>query len=107
LQLLQANILLAYYYVALSKLAEASYFVSGATALALSAGLNMNPDKVHDAFTYGERIDGFWSVVVLSRIVSVLVRTRGISSLCGLLQIAGSNGDVPWPLDEEQYSQVC
>ncbi|KAH8831717.1 hypothetical protein DL96DRAFT_844730 [Flagelloscypha sp. PMI_526] len=105
LHLIQTNVLLAYYYASLSRLSEASYFVCGATTLALSAGFNRAVDTVHDAVAYGERIDAFWTVVGLSRTIAVLVRIKGEKSLCEMLEIIGANGDVPWPLEEEEYSQ--
>ncbi|TFK29693.1 hypothetical protein FA15DRAFT_631604 [Coprinopsis marcescibilis] len=118
---LQAQILLAYYFFRIGKFLEAKWQTGAVISLALGSGLHKlrsanNPPPatlglIHDAPQYldhpqtlleeGERINGFWSVFVLHKLMSVALEPP--LSVCGPLESPGIQVDVPWPLDISQY----
>ncbi|OCH88567.1 hypothetical protein OBBRIDRAFT_779891 [Obba rivulosa] len=117
--LIQAEVLLATYFLAQGRFLEGRYHCSAAVALALSCKLNrirsanspaLRAEWVHttsfdipapaDAVEEGERINAFWMVYVLHKSWSV-----GLGSPSQINDENGAQIDTPWPLDVEQYEQ--
>lgn len=100
LHLIQANVLLAYYYLHNARLPEAVYFATGAATLVTSSGLHQSSASKlpmpRDKVEAGERIDAFWNVFALTRTLAILARSTS-PSLCTLLEVLGCDADVPWP----------
>ncbi|KAG6856126.1 hypothetical protein H0H87_007281, partial [Tephrocybe sp. NHM501043] len=125
LHTLQAEVLLAYYLLRIGRFIEAKCHTSTAVSLALGAGLhklrsaNLNAPMTlglssdtpislahpRDAIEEGERINGFWAVLVLHKYITIALEPH--MSVCGTLEASGIQVDTPWPLDISNYSEVC
>ena len=122
LHALQAEILLAYYFFRNGRFLEGKYHSSAAASLAISGGLNkirsagdssstasfvdnrsaaLPPPR--DAVDEGERINGFWTALVLDKCWSVAL---GSPSNFTDDNVLGTRIDTPWPLDNSAYEQV-
>jgi len=122
LHALQAEILLAYYFFGKGRFLEGKYHSSAAASLAVSGGLNkirsagdssstasfvdnrsvaLPPPR--DAVEEGERINGFWTALVLDKCWSVAL---GSPSNFTDDNVLGTRIDTPWPLDGSAYEQV-
>ncbi|EAU90494.2 hypothetical protein CC1G_00878 [Coprinopsis cinerea okayama7 len=121
LHTMQAQVLLAYYFFRTGRFLEAKWQTGSAISLALGSGFhklrsaNMAPPATiglsHDAPVYldlpqtnleeGERINGFWAVFTLHKLISVALEPP--FNVCGALEAPGIQIDVPWPLDMPQY----
>ncbi|KAJ6626245.1 hypothetical protein B0H10DRAFT_1999436 [Mycena sp. CBHHK59/15] len=112
---LQAEVLLAYYFIRNVRFLEARYHTSAAVSIALSSGLHrirtqsgqgppiqstfeaLTPPK--DAAEEGERISAFWNVLNLN---NCWAGTDGSSSNVSYGP-SGLKIDTPWPLDTRDY----
>ncbi|KAF7316034.1 Zn(2)-C6 fungal-type domain-containing protein [Mycena indigotica] len=121
LQVLQAHILLAAYLFRVGRAVEGRYHAGVAVSIVMAAGLwrirsgrnlsmavgnvssSLNPlDELTPAVTgleEGQRIDAFWSVVVLN---AIWCQDPGIALAPPSLEYGIV--DTPWPLEKEQYS---
>lgn len=124
LHTLQAEILLACYFLRTGRLLEAKVRTGAAVSLALGCGLHkirssnltapstigivsdapMSLQPPLDNVEEGERINGFWSVFMLHKLISVALEPP--SNVCGALEAPGMQIDTPWPLDMESYKEV-
>ncbi|KAJ3931607.1 MAG: hypothetical protein NXY57DRAFT_196468 [Lentinula lateritia] len=116
---IQAEVLLSTYFFRRNQLLEAEFHLSGAVSLAQSAGLHqIRSDRVfsspvvsvlmetemflppaRDVIEEGERINGFWAVYCLHRLISI---TLGNTSKCfGGLDSPRHEVDTPWPQEYE------
>jgi hypothetical protein len=119
LHALQAEILLAYYFLRNGRFVEGKYHSSAAASLAISGGLNkirsardsvsvagdrsLSLPPPRDSVDEGERINGFWAALVLDKCWSVAL---GSPSNFTDDQMLGTRIDTPWPLDNSGYEQV-
>lgn len=124
LHTLQAEILLSYYLFRTGRFLEAKCHTGTAVSLALAAGLHKirssnlyppstiglssdTPISLHppqDSIEEGERINGFWSVFMLHKFITIALEPP--TSVCGTLEAPGMQIDTPWPLDVLDYSEV-
>ena len=121
---LQAEILLAYYFLRTGMLLEAKRRTGAAVSLALGAGLHkIRSSSVTTPSTIGivqdqpyslpaaqglreaERINGFWSVLTLHKFITVALEFP--AHVCGALEAPGMQIDTPWPIDMSHYKEVC
>lgn len=125
LHTLQAEVLLAYYFFRIGRFVEAKCHTAAAVSLALGSGfhrirssslfaasvIGLSSDTPislrppHDNIEEGERINGFWTVFMLHKYITVALEPP--SSVCGALEAPGTQLDTPWPLDMNSYSEVC
>jgi hypothetical protein len=122
LHALQAEILLAYYFLRNGRFLEGKYHCSAAASLTISGGLNKirsgrTPSPAvdfvrtrspalpppRDAVDEGERINGFWAALTLDKCWSVAL---GSPSNFTDDETLGTRVDTPWPLDYSGYEQV-
>lgn len=124
LHTLQAQVLLAYYFFRTGRFLEAKCQTGAAISLALGAGFhklrstNIWPPTIlgltHDTPLYldapqsnleeGERINAFWAVFVLHKIITVALEPP--ANVCGALEAPGILIDTPWPLETKAYADV-
>ncbi|KAH0578028.1 hypothetical protein H2248_005567 [Termitomyces sp. 'cryptogamus'] len=116
LHTLQAEILLSYYLLHVGRFVEAKCHTATAVSLALGAGLHKTKSTYlipsilglssdapvlvplpRDTIEEGERINGFWAVLVLHKYITVALEPP--TSVCGTLEAPGMQVDTPWPLD--------
>ena len=121
---LQAEVLLAYYFLRTGMLLEAKCRVGTAVSLTLGAGLHkvrsanittpstigithdqpfalpLPPDGLQEA----ERINGFWSVLMLHKFITVALESP--AHVCGALEAPGMQIDTPWPIDMDHFEEV-
>ncbi|KAJ3874327.1 hypothetical protein F5051DRAFT_505946 [Lentinula edodes] len=116
---IQAEVLLSTYFFRKNQLLEAEFHLNGAVSLAQSAGLHqIRSDRVfsspvvsvlletemflppaRDVIEEGERINGFWAVYCLHRLISI---TLGNTTKCfGGLDNPRYEVDTPWPQEYE------
>lgn len=112
---IQAEVLLAYYFLHNARILEAKYHTSAAVSLALVSGLgkirtaDKSRDQVpvilpppKDHLEEGERIHAFWTVLTLN---NGLAAADGSPSNISYTA-PGARIDTPWPLDLELYSEA-
>ncbi|KAK7059371.1 hypothetical protein R3P38DRAFT_2836062 [Favolaschia claudopus] len=121
---IQTQVLLAYYSFRTGHFLEARAHTATAVALTLGAGLHVirslnHPDapivKIQeendqetrlqasaDLVEEGERINGFWTVYMLQKNLTVALEPR--SRVCGVFETAGMPIDTPWPLEMKDYA---
>ncbi len=128
MQTIQAEVLLSYYFLRIGNLLEARQHAGGALSLSLGCGLHrIRSEQMHapsilsatsigdeasmvtlpppvTTIEEGERIDGFWQVVILCKNLAVALDAP--SEVCGPLEAPGFQIDTPWPLDKKQYEHV-
>lgn len=120
---LQAEVLLSYYLLRIGRFIEAKCHTATAVSLALGAGFHKircaniyapstiglssdTPISLHpprDSMEEGERINGFWTVLMLHKYISIALEPP--MSVCGTLEAPGTQIDTPWPLDIPSYSE--
>ncbi|KAK0455252.1 uncharacterized protein EV420DRAFT_1694614 [Desarmillaria tabescens] len=113
-QTIQAEVLLAYYFLASGRFLEGKYHVTTAVSLALSTGLNkIRSDRntstgqmpvlpaPRDAIEEGERVDACWTVLILDK--SWAVALASVPNSTCPSDIVGVQLDTPWPLEVQQY----
>uniref|UniRef100_A0A8H7XVF9 Zn(2)-C6 fungal-type domain-containing protein n=1 Tax=Psilocybe cubensis TaxID=181762 RepID=A0A8H7XVF9_PSICU len=121
---LQAEVLLAYYFLRTGSLLEAKCRTGTAISLALGSGLHKirsanflvpstisigSHDQAHllphpsDALQEAERINGFWAVLVLHKFITVALEVP--AHVCGALEAPGMLIDTPWPIDIDQFEE--
>ena len=121
---LQAEVLLAYYYLRTGFLLQAKHRTGAAVSLALGAGLHkIRSSNISTASTIGivhdepfplpparnglqeaERINGFWAVLTLHKFITVALESP--AHVCGALEAPGMQIDTPWPIDMSHYREV-
>ena len=121
---LQAEVLLAYYFLHKGLLLEAKYRTGSAVSLALGAGLHKirssnitSPSTIRIAqdqpyplpparngLEEAERINGFWAVLTLHKFITVALESP--AHVCGALEAPGMQIDTPWPIDMSHYEEV-
>lgn len=121
---LQAEILLAYYFLRTGSLLAAKHRTGAAISLALGCGLhkirsvNLSARStiaiVHDQpdplplptsqIEEAERINGFWAVFMLHKFITVALEAP--SHVCGALEAPGMQIDTPWPFDMDTFAEV-
>lgn len=120
---LQAEILLCNYFFRNGRLLEGQYHTSAAVSLAISCGLwrirSSRPNvpavgqisgpasllpPANNLIEEGERIRGFWTVLILDKSWAVALNSR--SHFSDRENDPGTQIDTPWPLDIEGYEQV-
>ncbi|KAJ7932340.1 hypothetical protein B0H13DRAFT_1455291, partial [Mycena leptocephala] len=127
LQTIQTEVLLSYYVLRTGHRLEARAHTASAVALALGGGLHHIRSSEYteipliavteaasdgirlqvptDAIDEGERINGFWTVLMLQINLSV-----AIDPAVGVYSELDANGtqiDTPWPLDIEDYQRYA
>ncbi|KAJ3541279.1 hypothetical protein NMY22_g3946 [Coprinellus aureogranulatus] len=117
---IQADVLLAYYYIAQEKYSEASYYVTSATTTALSANLHKirsrhtvaqasegeEPNALppaRDAVEEGERILAMWNVFILDKLLATA--TGQMPNFVNVSDRPDRRVDVPWPMSMGDYEQ--
>ncbi|KAF6761603.1 hypothetical protein DFP72DRAFT_987787 [Ephemerocybe angulata] len=123
LHTLQAQVLLAYYFFRTGRFLEAKGQTGAAISLSLGSGFhklrstNVWPptilglfqdtplylDHPQTALDEGERINAFWAVFVLHKIITVALEPP--ANVCGALEAPGIQIDVPWPLETSAYAE--
>ncbi|KAK0450849.1 hypothetical protein EV421DRAFT_1775561 [Armillaria borealis] len=114
LQTIQAEILLAYYFLASGRFLEGKYHVTTAVSLGLSTGLtkirsdrntSTGPMSIlpapQDAIEEGERVDACWTGLILDKCWAVALASVP-NSKCPS-DIVGIQVDTPWPLEVNDY----
>lgn len=114
---IQADILLAYYYIAQEKFVEAGHYVTSAMTTALSASLHTIRSRhtqsgveenvlasPHDSVEEGERILAMWNVFVLDKMSAIV--TGQMPNFVTVNDRPDRRVDVPWPMDMVGYEQV-
>lgn len=129
LHTIQAEVLLAYYFLRIGNFLEARRHTGDAVSLAVGCGLHRlrseaawRPPAIsvaslirngapvsstttlpppRDSIEEGERIDAFWNVLILSKSLAVALDCP--SDVCGTLEAPGFQIDTPWPLDQKSY----
>ncbi|EGN93479.1 hypothetical protein SERLA73DRAFT_172094 [Serpula lacrymans var. lacrymans S7.3] len=122
LHIIQAELLLSYYFLRKDRFLEGRYHCSAAASLVLSFNLH-KIRSVHsqsvpetlfsirgndeaelplpsDTIEEGERINAFWSVLVLDKCWAV---TFGVPSNLSTNPLPGIRVDTPWPMDMYAY----
>ncbi|KAF8967602.1 hypothetical protein BDZ97DRAFT_1978162 [Flammula alnicola] len=120
---LQAEILLSYYFMRTGFLLEAKCRAGAAIALAIGSGLHkvrsanitapstlgIMHDQPYtlplptDTLQEAERINGFWSVLMLHKFISVALEPP--AQVCGVLEAPGMQIDTPWPIDMDNFEE--
>lgn len=121
---LQAEVLLAYYFLRTGMLLEAKHYTGAAVSLALGAGLHKirssnitTPSTIailqdqpyplpppRNNLQEAERINGFWAVLSLHKFITVALESP--AHVCGALEAPGMQIDTPWPIDMSHYKEV-
>lgn len=107
---IQAEVLLAYYFIANSRCPEARYHITAAVSMSIYAGLHKIGTPIttvllppRDSVEEGERIIGIWSVLILDRSLAVI---RGEApDMIFPSDDPSSKFVTPWPLDIREYAQ--
>ncbi|KAF7376446.1 hypothetical protein MSAN_00060200 [Mycena sanguinolenta] len=108
-QNIQAEVLLAQYFLREGRFIEAMHRINTATSLAIGCGLHRLPGphiprspfvlpSTRDAVEQGERINAFWMIMALHKIFSVIMQWPSSVS-----DILNQQIDLPWPLEMEVY----
>ncbi|KAK7051530.1 hypothetical protein VNI00_004505 [Paramarasmius palmivorus] len=117
-QAIQAEVLLASWFLYFNKILEGKYHLGTAISLAVGAGLHkirspnptsgftrgMSLPSPLDGIEEGERIVGFWHVYAMSSIWDAIL---GPSTLCAILDGDGKGIDTPWAWDMRDYEQAA
>ncbi|PFH53244.1 hypothetical protein AMATHDRAFT_45528 [Amanita thiersii Skay4041] len=123
LHTIQAEVLLSHYFFRIGRFVEAKAHCGSAISLVLSTGWHkirsvnqlssavlgvsadslvyMPPPRDNDEET--ERVNGFWSVFMLQKILAIALETS--SAVCGAFEAPGMLIDTPWPLDIDEFGQ--
>ncbi|PSR71032.1 hypothetical protein PHLCEN_2v13080 [Hermanssonia centrifuga] len=113
---LQTEVLLSYYLFHKDRRVEGGYHAAAAVSIVVACGLHklgstraqgrtgINLPLPRDAVEDGERINAFWTVIILDRCWTVWMQTPSV-----LIDETSANTqiDTPWPLDMIGYEQVC
>ncbi|KAJ7762380.1 Zn(2)-Cys(6) binuclear cluster domain-containing protein [Mycena maculata] len=98
LHTLQAELLLAHYFLAAGKFIEGGYHTAAAVSLAVSCGLHRvrseAPGALRDVIERAERIGACWATVTLDRTWAAALGTQ---------RNWPDTLDTPWPLEPEEY----
>ncbi|KAK0493296.1 hypothetical protein EDD18DRAFT_1108087 [Armillaria luteobubalina] len=113
-QTIQAEVLLAHYFLSSGRFLEGKYHVTTAVSLVLSTGLNkVRSDRntstgqtpvlraPRDAIEEGERVDACWTVLILDK--SWAVALASVPNAVCPSEIVGLQLDTPWPLEVQDY----
>ncbi|TFK39826.1 hypothetical protein BDQ12DRAFT_603499 [Crucibulum laeve] len=120
---LQAEVLLAFYFFRTGRFLEAKSHTGSAVSIALGShlhkvrssvlsapstiglvsGLPLSLHSPRDNLEEGERINGFWAVFLLHKLIAVALEPP--ANVCGALEAPGIQIDTPWPLDINSYME--
>ncbi|KAJ6476042.1 hypothetical protein C8R47DRAFT_664049 [Mycena vitilis] len=106
---IQAEVLLAQYFLRQGRFIEAMHRINAAASLAIGCGLHRLPGSrtdssayalpsTRDAIEQGERVNAFWTIMALHKIFSVIMQWP--SSVSDILD---EQIDLPWPLEMHVY----
>ena len=108
---IQAEVLLAYYFIANSRYPEARYHIAAAVSMSIYAGLHKIGPPIttvllppRDSIEEGERVIGIWSVLILDR--SLAISLGEAPQMIFPSDDPSSKFETPWPLDMGEYAQV-
>lgn len=113
LQWVQAEVLMSQYLFGKARILEAKYHATAAVSLVYGAGLHNTHAQIQpsshspvlrppaNAIEQGERINAFWTVLILH---TCWVVSDGCPNIP--FDAPDSRIDVPWPLNLSQYPQV-
>ncbi|KAK0186296.1 hypothetical protein F5146DRAFT_1142617 [Armillaria mellea] len=114
LQTIQAEVLLASYFLASGRFLEGKYHITATLSLGLSIGLNKirsdrqtspGPATIlpapQDAIEEGERVDACWIVLIVDKCWAVALASEP-STACPS-DLVGIQIDTPWPLEVQDY----
>lgn len=117
LQTIQAEVLLASYFLAPGRFLEGKYHITATLSLGLSIGLNKirsdrqtspGPATIlpapQDAIEEGERVDACWIVLIVDKCWAVALASEP-STACPS-DLVGIQIDTPWPLEVQDYEHV-
>lgn len=116
-QTMQAEVLLACYFVASGRFLEGKYHITTAVSLGLSTGLNkIRSDRntstglatsvlppPHDAIEEGERVDACWTVLILDKCWAVALASAPNYASPSDIVGEAHQLDTPWPLEVQDY----
>ncbi|KAJ6498972.1 hypothetical protein C8R45DRAFT_925666 [Mycena sanguinolenta] len=108
-QNIQAEVLLAQYFLRQGRFIEAMHRINTAASLAIGCGLHRLPGphtprspfelpSTRDAVEQGERINAFWMIMALHKIFSVIMQWPSSVS-----DILNRQMDLPWPFEMDVY----
>ncbi|KDQ62156.1 hypothetical protein JAAARDRAFT_148837 [Jaapia argillacea MUCL 33604] len=118
MHMLQAELILAYYFFRNGRVVEGRYHVNAAVSLAFACKLNKVRSEADvqvafgigglgtglpppvDEVEEGERINAFWQVFVLDRVWSAVM---GSSAFISDEEMLLTDVDTPWPLERDVY----
>jgi len=108
---IQAELLLAYYFISNSRCPEARYHITAAVSMSIYAGLHkIGPPTTtvllppRDSVEEGERIIGIWSVLILDKSLAIILGEAPNTIFPS--DDPSSKFETPWPLDMREYAQV-
>lgn len=111
-QNIQAEVLLAQYFLRQGRFLEAMHHINTAASLAIGCELHKLPGphnhrsayalpSTRDAIEHGERVNAFWTIMALHKIFSIIMQWP--SSVSDILD---EQIDLPWPLEMPVYESV-
>ncbi|KAJ7282916.1 hypothetical protein C8J57DRAFT_54852 [Mycena rebaudengoi] len=107
LQNIQAEVLIAHYFLSQGRFLEAMHRINTAVSLSIGCGLHRlngsntsayNLPSPRDSVEQGERVNAFWSILTVHKCWSIILQWP--SSVSDILD---EKIDLPWPLDMELY----
>jgi hypothetical protein len=104
---IQAEVLLAHYFLRQGRFLEAMHRINAAISLSIASGLHKR-DSLTAASTssspveMGERIDAFWTILGLHKVWGVTLQFPSM-----ITHILEEEMDLPWPLNGNTYTAVC
>jgi hypothetical protein len=110
LQNIQAEVLIAHYFLSQGRFLEAMHRINTAVSLSIGCGLHRlngsntsayNLPSPRDSVEQGERVNAFWSILTVHKCWSIILQWP--SSVSDILD---EKIDLPWPLDMELYESA-
>ena len=118
-QIIQAEVILAHYFLCMGRLSEGKYHIYMAVTLVFNARLHKIrsetsptqdedelPDPLQDAIEEGERINAFWTVYALDKEWADVSGSPSLHDAEYQSPLTLDIIDTPWPLDTETYEAV-
>lgn len=96
---LQAEIILSWYFLRKGQSVEGMHHVARAVSIALSNGLHQFHPPGIDDIDERECIDALWACYVLDRTYVMRYGAEPALDTCGIT--------TPWPMRQEDYEMVC
>jgi hypothetical protein len=112
LQNIQAEVLIAHYFLSQGRFLEAMHRINTAVSLSIGCGLHRLDgansgrtsyalSSARDSVEQGERVDAIWTILTLHKCWSIILQWP--SSVSDILD---EQIDLPWPLDMELYESA-